>query len=96
MRETTPPADLSSAIHVRLDAGDRRMSTIEDRLTEQSEATKRIEQNTGELVDAFHALTGAFKVLTWIGKAAKPLGWIAAAVAAVVGAWTAIKGGVGK
>ncbi len=90
----TVPDELSD-IDRRLDAGERRMRVIEARLLENCAATKRIERNTSDLVEAFQALTGAFKVLGWFGKAAKPLGYIAAAVAACVSVWAAIKGGLG-
>jgi hypothetical protein len=35
-----------------------------------------IETNTKELVDAFQAVQGAFKVLGWIAKAAVPIIWV--------------------
>lgn len=36
---------------------------------------------------------GVLKVLIWIGKAATPIRYIAMAVGAVVGLWTALEGG---
>lgn len=87
----TVPGELH-AIHQRLDAGDRRMQAIERDLKLNTEATEAVRANTAELLDAFAALQGAFKVLGWIGKAAKPLGWLAATVVAIAGAWSTIKG----
>ena len=42
-------------------------------LRENTEATKRIEKNTAGLVETFEALSGGFRVLAWIGKAAVPI-----------------------
>ena len=91
-----------------LDEGDRRMNSLADEITavklEQSEfrrllkentdATNSIKADTAELVEAFHSFKGAMKVLEWIGKAAKPLGYIATFVGAIVGIWAALKSGV--
>lgn len=72
-----------------------RVDSLETNLQENTDATKRIEANTAELVEFFTGLRGAFKVLQWIGALAKPLGYIAALVAGVVGAIAALKGGGG-
>lgn len=71
-----------------------RVGNLERGLAENTEATKRIESNTSELIDAFESLKSAFKVLNWIGKIAKPVGYMAGAVAAVIGMWTALKSGI--
>lgn len=62
-------------------------------LADNTAATKRIESNTADLVEAFANLKGAFRVLNWIGKFARPLGYIAGAIAAVVSLYTAFKAG---
>jgi hypothetical protein len=67
--------------------------TFKSELADNTAATKRIEANTSDLVEAFANLKGAFKVLNWIGKFARPLGYIAGAVAAVVSLYTAFKAG---
>ena len=92
MTQDTQPADLQ-AIHDRLDAGDQRMARIESALLANTEATERVESQTSDIVEAFGNLKGAFKVFNWIGRAAKPLGYIAGAMAAVVSLWTAFKAG---
>lgn len=88
--------------------GDKRMDSLTDEVTaikleqsqfrvelaENTKATKRIEANTAELLDVFESWKGAMKVLNWIGKAAKPLGYIATFVGAIVGIWAALKSGV--
>ena len=91
-----------------LDKGDRRMNSLADEITvvklEQSEFrrllkentddTKAIKADTAELLEAFRSFKGAMKVLEWIGKAAKPLGYIAGACASVAAFWAAMKSGV--
>lgn len=67
-----------------------------EQIAELCEMIKRIEADTAGIVDVFQSLNGAFKVLHCIGKLARPIGWIAAAVTAVVAAWASIKHGVIK
>lgn len=90
-----------------LDHGDKRMDSMTDEITavklEQSEfrrllkentdATNSIKADTAELVEAFHSFKSAMKVLEWIGKAAKPLGYIVGVCASVTAFWTALKSG---
>lgn len=89
--DTHNPGELG-AIHDRLDASDRRMKAIEDGLRANTEITRRVDDSTRELVEAFGAMQGAMKVLGWIGKLAKPVGVIVAAAAAVVSFWATLKG----
>ena len=91
-----------------LDKGDRRMNSLADEITavklEQSEfrrllkentdATNSIKADTAELLEAFRSFKGAMKVLEWIGKAAKPLGYVAGFCASMYAFWTAVKSGV--
>jgi hypothetical protein len=86
-------------IRARFDAGDQRMGRIEgdlaavrEELAENTRATKEVVTNTADLVEFFQAAQGAFKVLNWIGRVAKPVSTIAAAFAAVIGVWSAVKG----
>jgi hypothetical protein len=95
-------------IHNELAEGDKRMNSLTDEVTaikleqaqfrvelaENTNATNRIEANTAELLDVFESWKGAMKVLTWIGKAAKPLGYLVGLGASVAAFWAAIKGGV--
>jgi len=91
--QDTQPGELLEVVNKRLDDGDARMERIERGLATNTEATARIESNTSDLVEAFANLKGAFKVLNWIGKFARPLGYIAGAIAAVVSLYTAFKAG---
>ncbi len=91
-----------------LDEGDRRMNSLADEITavkleqaefrrllkENTDATNAIKADTAELLEAFRSFKGAMKVLEWIGKAAKPRGYIATYVGAIVGIWAALKSGV--
>lgn len=70
-------------VDLELQAGRERMDAIERRLRENTEATDRLIDSTRDLVAAFAAASGAFRVLEWIGRAAKPLLWLAAAASAV-------------
>lgn len=95
-------------IHNELAEGDKRMNSLTDEVTaikleqaqfrvelaENTNATKRIEANTAEMLDVFESWKGAMKVLTWIGKAAKPLGYLVGLGASVAAFWAALKGGV--
>lgn len=55
---------------------------IYERLVAVEGKVDHIDKNTKELVDGFLAVQGAFTVLGWIAKIAKPILWIAAAWAA--------------
>ena len=91
-----------------LSEGDKRMNSLADEITavkleqaefrhllkENTDATNAIKADTAELVEVFHSFKGAMKVLEWIGKAAKPLGYIIGVCASVTAFWTAIKSGV--
>lgn len=95
-------------IQNELAEGDKRMDSLTDEVTaikleqsqfraelaENTNATKRIEANTAEMLDVFESWKGAMKVLTWIGKAAKPLGYLVGLGASIAAFWTAIKSGV--
>jgi hypothetical protein len=43
----------------------------------------KVSQDTVDVVEAFHAAQGAFTVLDWIARAAKPLLWVAGVVTAL-------------
>ena len=55
---------------------------IYDRLIAVESKVDKLNQETTEVVKAFSAAQGAFTVLEWIAKAAKPLLWIAGVVTA--------------
>lgn len=80
-------------LYTRMDTGDARMDRIELDLAANTAATQEVASNTAELVGILNALKGAFKVIEFIGKLAKPLGYIVALGAALSAAWTAAKHG---
>ncbi len=51
---------------------------IYDRLIAVEKKVDRVEENTKGIVQAFEAAKGAFLVLEWLAKLAKPILWIAA------------------
>ena len=91
-----------------LSQGDTRMNSLADEITavkleqaefrrllkENTDATNAIKADTAELLEAFHTFKGAMKVLEWIGKAAKPVGYVVGLGASVAAFWTAMKSGV--
>ena len=91
-----------------LSQGDTRMNNLADEITavklehaefrhllkENTDATNAIKADTAELLEAFRSFKGAMKVLEWIGKAAKPLGYVVGLGASVAAFWTAMKSGV--
>lgn len=64
---------------------------IFERLIAVEQKVDNIETNTAGMVAAFNAAQGAFTVLEWLAKLAKPLLWIGALATAVVAAWDHIK-----
>ena len=60
---------------------------IYDRLVAVEGKVNEIDKNTKDLVDGFKAVQGAFTVLGWIAKAAKPLLWIVGLFSAVTIFW---------
>ena len=62
-------------------------SQIYSRLLAVEEKVDNIDKNTKGLVEAIHALDGAFKVLGWVASAAKPLLWIGGLIMAAGAAW---------
>jgi hypothetical protein len=58
-------------------------SAIYDRLVAVEAKVDKVSKDTVDVVSAFHAAQGAFTVLDWIAKAAKPIIWICGIVAAL-------------
>ena len=56
---------------------------IYDRLVKVEAKVDAIETNTSDMVAAFTAAKGAFTVLEWIAKVAKPVLWIAGVITAI-------------
>lgn len=100
--------DFEQQVAHALSNGDKRMNSLTDEITaveleqaefrhllkENTDATNAIKADTAELLEAFNSFKGAMKVLEWIGKAAKPIGYIAGFCASIAAFWTAMKSGV--
>ncbi len=57
---------------------------IYERLVAVEVKVDKVAADTEGMVAAFNAASGAFTVLEWVAKVAKPLLWIVATVAALV------------
>lgn len=102
------PEDFENYVARELRAGDRRMDEIVKTvsaiqleqasakvlLAENAATIQEIKTDTAEVLAVFKSWQGAMKVMDMIGSLAKPLGYIAALIAAVVGIWTAMKSGI--
>ncbi|MPN46883.1 hypothetical protein SDC9_194482 [bioreactor metagenome] len=93
------PAVTRQQINERFDKGSERMAAIERDLKavalglhQDRQELQELKQQLTELLEFFTAMKGAFKVLHWVGKVAKPLAAIVMLGGACVGFWTAIKG----
>jgi hypothetical protein len=60
---------------------------IYERLVALEVKVDHIDKNTKEMVEGFNAVQGAFTVLGWIAKVAKPILWIAGAFTAASIFW---------
>jgi hypothetical protein len=61
------------------------------RLCEVETKVDKIHQDTDDMVKAFKAAQGAFTVLEWFAKAAKPILWIGGLFIAIGAAWEHVK-----
>lgn len=90
------PATTLQQVNKRFNQGSERMAAIEQDLKVATQELHERNQQMAELLEFFTAMKGAFKVLNWVGKVAKPLAAIAMLGGACVGFWTAIKGGASR
>ena len=61
---------------------------IFDRLLSVEQKVDELDQKTSKVVSAFEAANGAFVVLDFIGKLAKPILWVIGVSTAVMMLWT--------
>lgn len=64
---------------------------IYDRLVAVESKVDRLTESTAEVVSAFGAAKGAFLVLDWIAKIAKPILWVAGLGAVIVALYERFK-----
>lgn len=65
----------------RLEEGDVKMGSMEHSIQENTALTIDLKDDTKEMLEAFQAMKGGFKVLEWLGRIAKIVAAIGAAVA---------------
>jgi hypothetical protein len=58
------------------------------RLCEVEAKVDKLQADTASVVTAFQAAQGAFTVLDWLAKAARPILWITGTVAAFMALWS--------
>ena len=102
------PEEFNDYVAKELRAGDKRMDEIVKTiaaiqieqaiskvlLAENAATIQEIKTDTAEMLEVFESWKGAMRAMEMIGKLAKPLGYIAALIAEVVGIWNAMKSGV--
>lgn len=86
------PATTLQQINGKFDNGSARMAGIERELTATRKELHELKQQLADLLEFFGAMKGAFKVLNWLGKLARPATAIVALGVALVAAWNAAKG----
>lgn len=86
------PALTRRQINERFDKGSERMAAIERELGKTRQELSELKQQLADLLEFFIAMKGAFKVLNWFGKLARPTAAIVALGVALIGAWNAVKG----
>ena len=80
-------------VEKQLEEGKSRMSAIEKELEKNTALTKKVHENTADLIATFESVKGAFRTLEMLGSLAKPLTYITMFVGAIAGLWYTIKGG---
>ena len=69
------------------------MASMYAELIKNTKTTEDVQTNTSELVSLLQSFKGAFVVFDMLGKAAKPLSYIAMCCSALWALFTAVKGG---
>lgn len=75
---------IEAALESNAESVDQRLDAVETAIEGNTKTTNQTHQNTAELVEIFQAAKGGFKVVGWLGNAAK---WTAGIAVAVIGVW---------
>ncbi|MBV7417893.1 hypothetical protein KW830_05430 [Comamonas sp. CMM03] len=86
------PALTAQQVNERFDKGSERMAAIERELGKTRQELGELKQQLADLLEFFTAMKGAFKVLNWLGKLARPTAAIVALGVALTAAWNAARG----
>jgi hypothetical protein len=65
---------------------------IYERLIEVESKVDKLTKDTGDIVTAFNAAQGAFIVLEWLARIAKPLIWVIGLGTVIATFWNSHKG----
>ena len=90
------PAQTRQQVNERFDKGSERMAAIERELGKTRQELHELKQQLSDLLEFFTAMRGAFKVLNWLGKLAKPAAYVVMLGTACLGFWTAVRAGGGR
>lgn len=109
MQTPLDPSDehFRTRVVVKLESTDNKLNALLNRVSELEAEQSRIKyvmevnadtiatvaNNTHEMLKVFESWKGAMRVLEMIGKAAKPLGYIAMLISASIGGWVTYKNG---
>ncbi len=95
------PVRTVQQINQRFDDGSARMAEIErgqGSIARELEQTRKelheLRQQLADLLELFIAMKGAFKVLNWLGKLARPMAAIVALGVSLAAAWNLARGGI--
>lgn len=95
------PVRTVQQINQRFDDGSARMAEIErgqGSIARELEQTRKelheLKQQLADLLEFFGAMKGAFKVLNWMAKLARPVTAIVALGVALAAAWNVARGGI--
>lgn len=86
------PATTAQHVNQRFSEGSQRMAGIERELAAERRELQELKVQLADLLDFFNAMRGAFKVLNWVGKVAKPVAAIVSLGAAMGAAYAAWRG----
>jgi len=86
------PALTRQQINQRFDTGSERMAAIERELGKTRQELGELKQQLADLLEFFTAMKGAFKVLNWLGKLARPAAAIVGLGVALAAAWNVVRG----
>lgn len=82
-----------SQLNDRLKKVETQLPTLQASISANTQVTQEATAKTDELLSVVDALKGTFATIERIGKLLKPIGYIAAAVGAILGMITAWKTG---
>lgn len=74
-------ADFAHAVGMEISAMKAEVGGLYDAIGENTDATKKIAEDTAELVKVAKSVKGTVDVLSWVGKVAKGLFWVIVTIA---------------